>query len=175
MKVLTVTLSLAAGLSLNALAARHVSFGFHGHHGGYWCGDAFVPGLALGIGLGALATYPWGGRDYYYYPAYGYGYYYPSYAYAYPPPANAAPSTPAANPTPANEAPQPAPAPETPPWVPSSPGSGTWVPDPEPYSFTPGQPATPKSSAAAKVDQTTSLTTSPGGVPVYSNVQNPAR
>jgi hypothetical protein len=49
-----------------------------GHRGGFWRGGYFGPGLALGLGIGALAYYgaygPYG---------YGYGYDYDSY-YAYP-------------------------------------------------------------------------------------------
>jgi hypothetical protein len=152
--------------------------GFEAHA----CGVGFsfcVPFLSFGIGLGLGA--PCAG------PAYGCAYGYPAYTYAQPayacaPPASYIPPVAAAPAAPAVA--------ETPVWMPSTPGPGHWVPNPEPYNYVPGQTAGRPNAAGTERSQTTvvapnsqtpdsklqtrtasrqtvSISTSPGGVPVY--------
>lgn len=165
MKAIVAALSLVLGLSPSALGG--------GYHGGHCDGWWFAPGLAFGLGLGALSAYSWSTREYY--PPYSYTYSYPAYGCV----ASQPPRTPVPADLPQAETaqPQPAPAPEPQPqhWIPSSPGAGTWVPDPEPYSYTPTQPASAKPSKTAPANETVSVTTSLGGVTVYSNTRTPAR
>lgn len=130
------------------------------------CGVSFgfsLPFLSFGIGLGIGAPCAW--------PAYRCGYPYPAYAYAHPAyaynqPINDIPPVAAASPAPAVA--------ETPPWVPSTPGAGHWVPDPEPYAYAPVAVAkkTPASTAVLTQNKVT-VTKSPEGVPVYILTQSP--
>ena len=140
----------ACGVSLS-LCVPFVSLGIGFGLGGH-CG-----GPAIGFGIGASCAGPAYGC------AYGYpGCAYPQPAYASDPPANYAL---AATASPAPAAP---PVAETPAWVPSTPGAGHWVPDPEPYSYTPGPTVKRTSAVSAGTPQTVTVSRSAGGVPVYS-------
>ena len=67
-------------------------------------------------------------------------------------------------------APQPAsPPPEPAIWVPSSPGPGKWVPDPQPYRYVPTTSTQPVKPANPANPQTVTVTNSAGGVPVLVN------
>jgi len=181
MKSVALVFTLTLGLSSSGWAAGHGTFGGGGHTGGHfggghyyagghyyrsahWYGGWWAPTFALGFGLGSLWSYP---RDYY--PPYGYGYYYPGYRYVYTQPVSPAPTVPPQKPPAQVEVPQVTPPPEPQPWVPSSPGTGSWVPDPEPYSYQPGHVSAARPLETTKTTHTLSITTSAGGVPVYSN------
>ena len=171
MKKMAIALAATLALSSSAFAGFHGGGGFRfggGHYGGWHGGGPFWGSLALGFGLGALLSYP-----YYYGPAYYYGpgysvYYaptYPAYTYAPVPPAYVY-DPPAASSRPAASiAPPPKPevaAIQTP--APVMKGAGQWVPDPEPYSYTPEASAR---QAAPAIARTVTITHSAGGVPLY--------
>ena len=140
MLVLTTTLGLCTG-GVNVQA-----------HGGY-CGPYFWPFIPFGIGLGigySIAACDYRAR----YPVYVYPQ--PTY-YSYP---SATYSQSAAT-----VAVAPA-APESPVWVPSTPGTGQWVPDPHPYNYTPAPPG--KVAIMVAPNSTVAISRSPGGVQVYT-------
>jgi hypothetical protein len=144
---------LATALTLSTGSVRVQAHGCGGCD--WWPFAAF----GLGLGIGSAVTYATTPR----YPAY-------SYTYVYPPPsvpAYAPPSAPQAAPTSvyarhpvslpaiahapqhAIYAPQVAAC-----WVPSTPGAGRWVPDPNPYRYAPviapsGFPSEPTAVATA--------------------------
>lgn len=165
-------LALLFGLVFS-LAGPTAGYGYHGYayYGGHGCGGwSFVPGLALGLGFGTLWS-SYACRDY---PSYSYSYYYPSPSYVYSQPSTTPPSTTAPGSSAQVEASQPAQSPEPQPWVPSTPGAGSWVPDPQPYSYSPTQNTPPKPANSRVPSQATAITTSAGGVPVFSNTKPPA-
>ncbi|HWW02912.1 MAG TPA: hypothetical protein VNZ64_24645 [Candidatus Acidoferrum sp.] len=149
-------IALVASMALT-LCAGTLSAEAHG----CWRGGCFWPfwSFGLGWGLGAAYSYP-AYRYSYPYPAYSY--YYPPPVYAYNPPVSYAPPAPPATPA------QPA-ARELEPqvWVPSSPGPGKWVPDPEPYRYVPPASSANAQPARPVNPQTATSTTSPGGVPIH--------
>ncbi len=139
---------------------------WHGGHwgGGYWYGGPWWPSWSIGVGLGAYwyPEYPYG------YPVYSYPYYY-SYGsnqpYVY-----SAPPSPAAESSPADAVPRSAQTPESPGWVPANPGSGTWVPDSEPYRYEErqsGETVKPGSGPQPAAGQTVTITRSAEGPLVY--------
>jgi hypothetical protein len=118
--------------------------------------------LGIGIGFGTGWHCPSYGC-YYEYP----GYSYPSCAYDYAPPAYGCASS--AN-CASQVAAQPAAPvasidPPTPAWVPSSAGAGHWVPEPQPYCYTPAAPASKADTVIAS--RTVATIQSAGGVRVY--------
>jgi hypothetical protein len=167
MKTIVPILALAAMFSTDAVAGPYYYGGYAGGrcgYGGYWGGYRgcsyygggcnFWPGFAVGIGLGAIATC----LDYSYRRSEPVYYAVPTSVYSYNPPVYSAPATPA----PAVPADPPKPAV----WVPASPGTGQWVPDPTPYSYA-GSVLEPRAKPASS-SSTVSQTSSPGGVPVYA-------
>jgi hypothetical protein len=151
MKRIVLGLGIALSLSVGTVAARaHVRWGVG-------IGWPFWPCWSVGVGVGA-GWGCWGGpAGYYSYPAYSY----PVYGYS-PPPAQTL--------SPPDPAPPAAPAPTAltaPAWVPSTPGTGAWVPDPTPYRYTPAATTQPASTARAAAGQTTVVTRSPEGVRLY--------
>ena len=174
MKKFGLVLSVSLGLfSSNAMAGFHGGGGYHGHYGGgyhgcYSHGSSWWPAFGFGLGVGALLSYPWYHSEYYY-PSYGYYYSYPAYTYSYAPPTYTAPQPampPVATVRDAPKVQETSPAPEPPAWEPSYAGTGQWVPDPEPYSFTPGVNAK-RTEATATSGQTVTVSKRAGGVPVY--------
>ena len=135
MKKLGILLAISLTLSTG-------SFRVHAHGCGgcdWWPFAAFGLGLGIGSAVTYAATTPR-------YPAYSYTYVYPqpsAPAYAPPSAPQAAPTSVYARrpvsppatahaPQPAIYAPQVATC-----WVPSTPGAGRWVPDPNPYRYAP--------------------------------------
>jgi hypothetical protein len=134
--------ALALGAGAASFEARACGVGFHIGIG--------VPCLSFGVGVGlGCGFYGCSAWDCGYY-----GYRYPAYGW------NPAPAY-VADPPPA-----PAPAPPAPSWVPRAPGAGHWVPEPQPYRYTPETVAA-KKPAAPPAAQTVTVTRMPGGVPVY--------
>ncbi len=137
---------LVAALSLCAGSVRVQA------HGGY-CGPFFWPFIPFGLGLGigysmAAANYRYG------YPTYVYSQ--PTY-YAYPSTTHSQPAATVAVPPTAEESPV---------WVPSTPGTGQWVPDPHPYQYTPTTPA--KAATVVTPNLNVAVSRLPGGVTVYT-------
>ena len=131
-----------------ALCAGTISSQAHGCGFGFRFGFSCLP-LGIGFGLGT----GWSCQSYGCYA-------YPSYSYAYAPAANYV--------SPLAEAPAVAVAPIDPPapaWVPSTAGAGHWVPEAQPYCYTPVAPA--KKADAVLAGQTVTTVQSPGGVRVY--------
>ncbi len=166
MKTLVATLAVTGLLIANAAAGPYYyGGGYCGPYGGYGgcyygggCNN-FWPGLAIGLGVGALTTALVSSSqhsDTVYYAV-------PTPVYTYNP---TAVSTTAAAPPP----PQPVVA-KSVVWVPSTPGAGQWVPDPEPYAYFAAAPSPkPKTVVISTtvVAATVSRTSSAGGVPVYA-------
>ncbi|HYG35414.1 MAG TPA: hypothetical protein VEC99_11550 [Clostridia bacterium] len=157
MKTLGLVLGIAATLCTSTLNTQA-----HGrwHGGGFWP----IWGFGLGLGLGTALSYREYPSYYTYYPSYTYTY--PSYAYN--PPAN--PPQPATPPPAATPSAAPAVS-QDPTWVPSTPGTGKWVPDPQPYRYQPAKsfrPAVtvPTPNVEVVVTQRVNFATSPGGVPL---------
>ncbi len=150
------TIRLILGTAL-ILCTSTVRAPAHGCGFGFYVGIPFLVGIGFGIGAGCA------------YPAYGCAYHYPAYpyyphpAYAYNPPANYAPPL-AATPEPSPAAPV---VTQSPVWVPSTPGAGHWVPDPQPYQYAPPVAAKPPPSATSDPAQTVTVTKSPEGIPLY--------
>ena len=128
-------------------------------------GCCFWPFWAFGLGIGLGAAVTAASTPKYVYPVYSYPYAPPAYSYYYPPhpvythPASIAPA---------------ATAPELDyqahSWVPSTPGAGRWVPDPQPYRYVQSnesQPVKPLSQVYPMTVSTFSTVSSPGGVPVH--------
>ena len=156
MKRIGLILGFGMVLCTNALA--------HGHwHGCFW------PGLSLGVGLGPLFSCSFDCScwcpPYYCYasPSYGYAYAQPSYVYdstpSYARLVNNAPTLFSAQ---GNGTEVSAPRE----WVPSSPGTGKWVPDPTPYIYAP--PFRPRRVTPARTGQTVTATRNVDGIPVYT-------
>ena len=129
----------------------------------FWPFWAFGLGIGLGAAVTSAATAPR-----YSYPVYTYPYSVPAYSYHEQPPvyAHHAPARPA----------QTAPAPTATPaeperlaWVPSSPGAGRWVPDPQPYRYVQSNESPPVKGLSTVGAMTVSMVSSPGGVPVHVN------
>ncbi len=125
-------------------------------------------GFGIGFGLGASCGYPA-------YGCYSYPYSYPAYAYS-PPSYTYSPVYNTYTTSAPSQAPAPAPAPQvqqpdsqsSAPLF-SSPGVGHWVPDPQPYSYTPQAVLVKTPPATAPPPGTTvNLAVSTGGVPVYA-------
>lgn len=154
MKKFALSLSLVLALGGNAMAGWHCGWGFWPSFS-VGVGLGGVIGCSLGAGLGCCCYCGSG------YPAYGYAYSRPSYAYAYAPAASYVDPPPAAIASPAW-------APEPSYWVPSTPGAGRWVPDPAPYSYTPGVSVARPAETKTALRQVVSVGTSPEGIPVYS-------
>ncbi|HWX21242.1 MAG TPA: hypothetical protein VN578_15185 [Candidatus Binatia bacterium] len=152
MKKLSVILTVALTLCTGSVSVRA-----HGCWGGRGCWPFWSFGIGLGVGTAVGCS--WAAPRY---PAYGYAYVYPPAAYTYVPPA-------AAYPAPASayvQQPLSAPPPMTAlasVWVPSTPGVGRWVPDPNPYRYQPAGPAGASSALAVQSDPTASAARSPGG------------
>ena len=152
---------LLAGTGL-ALCAGTMTAGANGCC--FWPFWAF----GLGIGLGAAVTSA-ASTPRYVYPVYSYpyappAYYYPPHvAYTHP-----APATPSQAPV-AQTAAAPAPAldHQAQSWVPSSPGAGRWVPDPQPYRYVQSIESQPVKALNQVYPMTVSIVSSPGGVPVH--------
>ncbi|HVV73843.1 MAG TPA: hypothetical protein VHI52_20435 [Verrucomicrobiae bacterium] len=148
--------ALVLGIGLSLLA-KPVDVKAHGGCFGFW--PLWPLAFGAGVALSSAAYY-----DSYSYPRYVYAPpAYPYYTYNYPatssvavPPPQALPSSPQLNPPPA------------PAWVPSYPGAGHWIPDPQPYSYTP-QPARHQASAAqSHSGEKVTITRGAGGIPVYT-------
>jgi len=94
-------------------------------------------------------------------PAYPYGYAYPQLQHPANPPL---PQTP-----PASSAPAMSTFEQASHWVPTSPGTGHWVPDPAPYNYDPGvQTRVIASSTQPAARQLVTMIRSAGHVPVYT-------
>jgi hypothetical protein len=138
MKTIGLVLSVALTLCTGTLNARA--------HGGGCGGCFFWPFMAFGLGL-ALASSSQA-HTVSYYPV------------CVPPAGPAyAPQAPAAEPA-------SAPAPVTASWVPSTPGSGKWVLDSQPYSYVPAR-VIAAHSTDAPTTRVVVVTNSPGGVPLH--------
>ncbi len=176
MKKLAIALIAVLTLSSSAVAGLHggVGFRFGGGHYRHWQGGGrFWAPFGLGLGLGALLSWPlYYGPDYYCAPGYDFWYAspYPAYSYVPAPPASLyrPPAVHYSATVPIPDPPKPAPqASATTAWVPADRGAGKWVPDPAPYSYTPGAA---KPSAQAPFSETpcvVTITHSAGGVPIY--------
>lgn len=135
MKRLSLILAVALTLGTGSMNVRaHGCGGWGGWHGGCgWGGCGWWPLATFGIGLGVGTAVGYASAPRY--PAYSYSYVYPAYAYAPPSSAYVVPVGSYAR-QPVNT-PVVAPAPQVAVWVPSTPGAGKWVPDRNPYSYTP--------------------------------------
>lgn len=173
MKILGLILSIAFTLGTGTINARAYGGwrgGYGGWHGGYWHGGgwygggcSFWPSFTFGLGLGALAAYPW-----YRYRTCNYVYYSPASSYVYRQPAYTC--SPPANPAPPAAVLRQAPkAPENPVWIPSSQGAGQWVPESNPYRYSPAPKPSGASPVPAAPPEAVTIAKSPGGVPVYIN------
>jgi hypothetical protein len=165
MKMTRLVLAMGLALALTPLRSQagvwaHGHYGYaygHGYRHGYSHGCGYGVGLplltfGLGLGLGSIFSEPA--------PDYTVRYVYPE-TYVYAPPARVAAPVPA---------PQPALPVVTPPWTPSSPGTGRWVPEPRPYSYTPtAAPAAEVKVTRKPVSASTDTARSPGNVQVYLN------
>jgi hypothetical protein len=122
-------------------------------HGGYCYGPGFWPFIPLTLGLGIALSCAANADTY------------SSPVYAYRPLSDFRNSISGQ----AAETSFPTPAPQNPTWIPSTPGTGHWVPDPAPYSYTvSGETDTfSKPSSVVVTNRTTTITHSPGNVPVY--------
>ncbi len=138
MRTIGLVLSVALTLCTGTLNARA--------NGGGCGGCFFWPFMAFGLGL-ALASSSQA-HTVSYYPV-----------YVSPPGPVYVPQTPAAEP--ANP-----PAPVATSWVPSTPGSGKWVLDPQPYSCLPAR-AIASHPTVAPATTVVVVTNSPGGVPLH--------
>ncbi|MGO8677182.1 MAG: hypothetical protein ACLQVX_15090 [Limisphaerales bacterium] len=157
MKKIGLILSLV--LTLGGSAMAHCCC----HFWGFW------PSFSVGVGVGGIgcsvggcSCYCYGcgcGYPAYSYPACGYAYSQPAYTYSYVPAASYADPQ-------ATVAPASAPAPSA--WVPSTRGTGQWVPDPAPYRYTPPVNASRPADAKATLRQVVTSTCSPEGIPVYT-------
>jgi hypothetical protein len=152
MKRLRLALSMALMFGASVVNAPACGWGLH-------VGLSLPPlfsfgiGFGLGNGCGAYSC----GYPYYRYPAYAYAA--PVYAYSYNSIPAQAPAS-AAAPLPAPPAPEVS-------WTPSTPGAGKWVPDPEPYRYTPAETVVKQESPAPPV-QTYKVFRTIEGVRVYS-------
>jgi hypothetical protein len=176
MKKLAIALVAALTLSSSAVAGLHggVGFRFGGGHYGHWHGGGrFWAPFGLGLGLGALFSWPlYWGPDYYCAPDYDFWYAPPPYrVYSYVP----APPAPLYDPpvvrygatVPIPDPPRPRVSASTA-WVPTYKGAGRWVPDATPYSYEPGREAKrPGQPSASEAPRVVTFTHSAGGVPLY--------
>ena len=159
--------ALAATLGGNALAGGYVGvgvgcypvWGYHGY-GSYCGGYPWWPGLAIGIGLGAICSSIWHSSS-----GYANSYDYPAVSYAYAPPTHGTGEAATQPATPLAPAVQEALVTKV--WVPSSPGAGKWVPDATPYSYSPTAEIVLAKAAPVKTAPKVSVSRSAGGVPVY--------
>ncbi|HTL58167.1 MAG TPA: hypothetical protein VL361_20940 [Candidatus Limnocylindrales bacterium] len=127
----------------------------HGGCYGFW---PLWP-LALGAGIAIASAASAHSSPTYVYapPAYPYGYY-PQPHYSNPQPSQSAPATA----VPAVQTFEQAVY-----WVPSSPGVGHWVRDPEPYNYEPGVQTKVLATGVAPVPPIVLVTRSPSNVPIY--------
>jgi len=128
----------------------------HGGCYGFW---PFWP-LALGAGIAIASAASAHSTPTYVYvpPAYPYGYGYPQPHYSSPQPTQPPPAAAA----PAIESIELASR-----WVPSSPGVGHWVPDPEPYNYAAGVQTKVIASRAQPLKPLVIVNRTRGDVPVY--------
>ena len=122
---------------------------------GFWPFWPLVVGAGIAVASAAASAHS--SPTYVYVPpAYPYGYAQPHYS---TPPSAQTPPTAAA---PAVESIETASR-----WVPSAPGVGHWVPDPEPYNYAPGTQTKVIASTAQPVKQTVTVNRSRSDVPIY--------
>jgi hypothetical protein len=143
MRTTGLVLSVAMTLCTGTLSARA--------HGGCGGGCFYWPFWAFGIGLAAA------------YSCQAYSVSRSQPVYTYVPPACVY-SPPAGEAAPAAVAPALQATALTAVWVPSTPGTGKWVPDPKPYSL---KPRVAVAAAAAPATSTVIVTNSPEGVPLH--------
>jgi hypothetical protein len=130
-------------------------------------GCCFWPFWAFGLGLGlAAAASSAATSPTYAYPVYSYPYALPAYSYYSPRPVYTYPA-PAAPAQTAAAAATPEPEHQVQSWVPSSPGVGKWVPDPQPYRYLQSSETQPVKAVNQLYPMTVSTVSSPGGVPVH--------
>ena len=155
MKNLRIGLVVVLSLGASALNSQAHGGGLHFGFG--------LPCLSFGIGfgLGAACTYP----------VCDYGYGYPVYPYLQPSYGYAPVATPTPVVTSAVVDPPASPKPSI--WEPRLPGSGKWVPDPEPYRYLAPGKAQTLATSGAKSTSTITFSRSPEGVLIYT-VQAPS-
>jgi hypothetical protein len=142
MKRILLTLSIASTLCGSVVNAGAHGCGFH-----FWIGIPFLFGIGFGV---PCSSYP-----------YACGY--PVYTY----PAHT--ESPCQTQTATVEAPAPVPGPPIAQlWAPTTPGTGAWVHEPEPYHYTPSVVAKTTTAPAPAGAQTVSVSKTADGVTVYS-------
>src|SRR3974390_1885476 len=154
MKRLNLVLATALTLSFGSL--NTFAHGYCGHGGG--CGWWPFWSFGIGLGVGTAIGYSAAPR----YPVYAYPYAYPVQAYTYAPatavhtaPASSSYAQPTGNPHGTPRAPQMAV------WVPHTPGAGKWVPDPNPYSYTPSEAAVASNTGIPRTEPAANAAVTP--------------
>jgi len=136
----------------------------HGGCYGFW---PFWPlAVGAGIAIASIASAHSQASPVYVYEPPGY-----PYANGYAPAHPAPGSTPAPQSSVSGNPPAESSAADLTAWVPSSPGPGHWVPDPQPYSYDPAHGRNSTVAPVVPASQTNTVARSVGGVPVYTVVR----